>query len=63
VLFCYKDFVSLPTDTAMCRFIDILNSEAKVLHSHQTGTWELPVCESGLESEGGECCAVVSALP
>lgn len=29
VLFCYKDFVSLPTDTAMCRFIDILNSEAK----------------------------------
>ena len=33
-LFCYKDFVSLPTDTAMCRFIDILNSEAKVLHSH-----------------------------
>ena len=23
------NFVSLPTDTAMCRFIDILNSEAK----------------------------------
>ena len=35
---------------------------SKVLHSHQTGTWELPVCCSGHESEGGECCTVVSAL-
>lgn len=25
----YKDFVSLPTDTTSCRFVDILNSEAK----------------------------------
>ena len=29
MLFCYKDFVSLPTDTTSCRFVDILNSEAK----------------------------------
>lgn len=29
MLFYYKDFVSLPTDTTSCRFVDILNSEAK----------------------------------
>lgn len=35
---------------------------SKVLHSRPTGTWELPGCESGHDSEGGECGAVVSAL-
>ena len=56
VLIVRKDFVSLqPQGTALCRFIDILNSEAQcfILTKREP---------ENFQDEDGECGTVVSAL-